>query len=172
MELMPEERAAQRFAREQERRAKGKSLFDLEASDEENPGFGDALTHGGRRIDELASDDSDEVNGEGDSDDVGGMLKRKRKYGEEEYGAGADRNQDGEEQPDYKKSKKEVMQEVISKSKLHKYERRCKTKKQINTIFTIRKSSFHYLQTPSQDWKQGKHLHGKQDQGKDSKVFL
>ncbi|CAK4032755.1 nucleolar complex 14 [Lecanosticta acicola] len=124
VDMTPEDRAVQRFAREKERKAKGRSMFDLEASDEEGPDdFG--LTHGGRRLDDLEADDFGEMSGGDESEDDGGLLKRKRSRSdidEEDDGVGAE-EYDRNDQPERKKTKKEVMQEVIAKSKLHKYER-------------------------------------------------
>jgi nucleolar protein 14 len=108
--MTAEERAIQRFAKERSRR-KGASVFDLEGDE--------LLTHGGRALD-LAEEDYDAASlaseSNADSDN-----ERKRKRVDEEV----DDALNGEEadQPDRKKSKAEVMEEVIKKSKLHKYER-------------------------------------------------
>lgn len=119
--MTPEERALERFTREKQRK-KGGSLFDLEASDDEG---GVGLTHGGRRLDELEGDDfSDAMSGGSDEEADGELMRRKRRRediaDEEEAAAG---EQVQEPQPERKKTKKEVMEEVIAKSKLHKYER-------------------------------------------------
>ncbi|KAK4897335.1 nucleolar complex protein 14 [Elasticomyces elasticus] len=108
-----EERAVARFARE-----RGRNVFDLEGSEDE--GGGGLLTHGGRAIADLEEDDMG-VSGddEGGSEDDG-FLVRKRQREDEEV-------EEVDEQPEVKKSKKEVMTELIAKSKLHKYERQ-KTK--------------------------------------------
>lgn len=118
--MTAEERAVRRFAREKEGRGGG--VFDLEGSGGEAEGVG--LTHLGRRLGEF--DDVDLVGEEGseDEDEGDGLLRRKRRRSsEDEEEEGVDGVEDGEEQPERKKSKKEVMQEVIAKSKLHKYER-------------------------------------------------
>ncbi|KAK3648857.1 nucleolar complex protein 14 [Elasticomyces elasticus] len=109
-----EERAVARFARE-----RGRNVFDLEGSDEEGGGGG-LLTHGGRAIADLEDDDMKLSGDEGGSDEDDGFLVRKRQREDEE-------DEVVDEQPDVKKSKKEVMTELIAKSKLHKYERQ-KTK--------------------------------------------
>ncbi|KAF2165484.1 hypothetical protein M409DRAFT_67297 [Zasmidium cellare ATCC 36951] len=127
VDMTPEEKAVQRFAKEKERKAKGRSLFDLEGSDDEaGNGFGAALTHGGRRIDDLAADDfGEEVSGESEDDeDDGELLRRKRRRSDEDEEEEGEGPVDAEEQqPERKKTKKEVMEEVIAKSKMHKYER-------------------------------------------------
>ncbi|KAK4499155.1 hypothetical protein PRZ48_009667 [Zasmidium cellare] len=126
VDITPEEKAVQRFAKEKERKAKGRSLFDLEGSDDEAGGFGAALTHGGRRIDDLAADDfGDEVSGGSDEEeDDGELLRKKRRRSDEEEEDENEGPADTEEQqPERKKTKKEVMEEVIAKSKMHKYER-------------------------------------------------
>jgi nucleolar protein 14 len=127
VDMTPEERAVQRFAREQERKAKGRSTFDLEGSDDEAGGF--QLTHGGRGVGELVGDDFGESVSAGSEDDSDGeLMKRKRRredLAEAEMEAAA--GEEVEQQPERKKTKKEVMEEVIAKSKMHKYERQ-KTK--------------------------------------------
>ena len=122
--MTAEERAVQRFAQEKQRR-KGASLFNLEDSgDDDEPGM--ALTHGGRDLDELGADDfGDDVSAGSESED-GGLMRRKRRRSdvddaEVERGNGVDTSINAE--PEHKKTKKEVMEEVIAKSKLHKYER-------------------------------------------------
>jgi nucleolar protein 14 len=127
VDMTPEERAAMRFAKEKENRRKGTSLFDLEASDDEQGGFGGGLTHGGRRIEDLEADDFDEELSRGsdeDEGDDGGLFRKKRPRDddEEDVTAITEATED-DEQPERKRTKKEIMQEVIAKSKMHKYER-------------------------------------------------
>ena len=113
-----EDRMMARFEREQQRK-RGGNVFDLEDGDEEVE-----LTHGGQALkfdDEIGEEDYDAASVSGsDSEGEDGFLtkKRRRDDGEEVDGE----VEDGE-QPDKKKSKAEVMKEVIAKSKLHKYER-------------------------------------------------
>lgn len=120
--MTAEERAAQRFAREKARGGKSASLFDLEESDDDGADAGFGLTHGGRRLDDLAVDDfqASASDVEGSEDDA--FLKRKRPREDADNGA-ADAEAGGDDEPERKKTKKEVMQEVVAKSKLHKYER-------------------------------------------------
>ena len=120
--MTAEERAVQRFA-QQKQREKGASLFDLEASDDDEPKM--RLTHGGRRLDELPVDDLDEVTPDdhGSEADVDLMRKRRRLSDSPEEEIHGVNEAGAEEQPDRKRSKKEVMQEVIAKSKMYKYDR-------------------------------------------------
>ncbi|KAF2753262.1 Nop14-like protein [Pseudovirgaria hyperparasitica] len=120
--MTPEERAMKRFIREKQR-GRGASMFDLEeAEDGEECG----LTHGGKALN-LGNDISDQddfdarsLDGPSSSEEDG-TKPRKRRLSiieDGEYGT-----QGMGEQPERKKSKAEVMKEVIAKSKLHKYER-------------------------------------------------
>ncbi|KAK5677758.1 nucleolar complex protein 14 [Elasticomyces elasticus] len=107
-----EGRAVARFARE-----KSRNVFDLEGSEDE--GGAGLLTHGGRAIADLEEDDMKLSGDEGGSEDDGFLVRKRQREDEEDEVV--------DEQPDVKKSKKEVMTELIAKSKLHKYERQ-KTK--------------------------------------------
>ncbi|KAF1813643.1 Nop14-like protein, partial [Eremomyces bilateralis CBS 781.70] len=117
--LTPEERLQQRLAKEATRR-RGKTMFDLD-EDEDTIG----LTHLGKDLDDFEEDISDasedEARGENDysDDDREDGASRKRRW--EGDGAASD-VEDGAE-PERKKSKAEVMKEVIAKSKFHKFER-------------------------------------------------
>jgi nucleolar protein 14 len=115
--LTPEERAAERFARQNERKARKGSLFNLEDESEKEM----MLTHGGRTLDldgvkdDYEQDAADQADSDGfDEDDR--PRKRVRLDGNEA-------TSDEEDIPGRKKTKNEVMQEVIAKSKKHKAER-------------------------------------------------
>ena len=126
--MTPEEKALQRFTREKQRK-KGGSMFDLEGVDDEE----DGLTHMGRALDFEGvpgpKDDFDagSISGSDEGSDGGdNLLKRRRpsvdEDGEEEDSRSAE--EEGEDrQPARKKTKAEVMKEVMAKSKLYKYER-------------------------------------------------
>ncbi|KAI5274459.1 Nop14-like protein [Aureobasidium subglaciale] len=120
--MTPEERALQRFAQEKMRKRGGASLFDLEAEDDFQE---DALTHGGQALD-LDRDDFDMEGLEGSDDESERGLKRRRPSAgsddDEEEGMSDVEGQDPDK-PARKKSKAEVMKEVVAKSKMHKYER-------------------------------------------------
>jgi nucleolar protein 14 len=121
--MAPEERALQRFAEEKMRKKGGASLFDLEADDDLQE---DALTHGGQALD-LDRDDFDMegIEGSDDDSDRGGLKRRRSSAGSEEDDEEAMSDTEGQDpdKPARKKSKAEVMKEVIAKSKMHKYER-------------------------------------------------
>jgi nucleolar protein 14 len=121
--MAPEERALQRFAEEKMRKKGGASLFDLEADDDFQE---DALTHGGQALD-LDRDDFDMegIEGSDDDSDRGGLKRRRSSAGSEEDDEEAMSDTEGQDpdKPARKKSKAEVMKEVIAKSKMHKYER-------------------------------------------------
>lgn len=111
--MTPEERAMERFVREKQRSGRKSGVFDLEEDGDEE---GD-LTHLGRPLSlrddfqDFLSDDDAFVEG------TARGMKRRR----------VDENGEMIEQAnlatDRQKTKKEVMEEVIAKSKLHKYER-------------------------------------------------
>lgn len=116
-----EDKMMARFEREQQRK-RGGNMFDLE-----DDGDNVELTHGGKslRFDEkdLGKEDYDaaSVSGESSDGDEDGFMKRKRRRDSD----GDDEEEDAsaEDQPERKKTKAEVMKEVIAKSKQHKYER-------------------------------------------------
>ncbi|KAK8219682.1 nucleolar complex protein 14 [Zalaria obscura] len=124
--MTPEERALQRFAREKAK--KRGNVFDLEADDEDE--FGGMLTHAGRALDfengdgpQIRDDFEDEELSDEESETEGRPLKRRRPSLDDE-GLEESAMEDGDEnEPARKKTKAEVMKEVMAKSKLHKYER-------------------------------------------------
>lgn len=113
-----EDKMMARFEREQQTK-RGGNTFDLEDDDDE---FG--LTHGGQALefdeDDLGKEDYDAASVSGSSDGGEDAFLKKRRRGSDD---GADGEDGAEDQPERKKSKAEVMKEVIAKSKLHKYER-------------------------------------------------
>ncbi|CAK7199595.1 nucleolar complex protein 14 [Sporothrix eucalyptigena] len=144
--MTPEERALERFTFEKQRiHNKKGAVFDLE--DDEAGFLGGAddggLTHMGKSLslgdfskrrsgdfednDDLdVRDDFDEedLRGSDDEDDGTEMGRKKqqlKRMREELFGDKAEGGEDGA--PERKKSKKEVMDEVIAKSKYYKYER-------------------------------------------------
>ncbi|KAJ2521188.1 nucleolar complex protein 14 [Coemansia sp. RSA 1939] len=129
--MNPEEKMVRRFALERQKRARrtggggGDSIYNLEdGSDVE--GEITMLTHFGQSIAEI-----DEFGGDDDNDDDAAAAARGEGSDHEEQditaehfgrlgmAAGADES----EGPERKKTKAEVMMEVIAKSKQHKYER-------------------------------------------------
>ncbi|KAK5941342.1 nucleolar complex protein 14 [Knufia obscura] len=119
--MTPEQKAAERFAQQALRTNKKNSMFNLEEDSEEEV----ELTHGGRAIDSARSfqkapirDDFDEELSGSEAADFDAQDDRPRKRvrledGEEESG-------EEEEVPQRKRTKNEVMQEVIAKSKAYK----------------------------------------------------
>lgn len=119
--LTPEAAAAQRFALEKQRAHKKSTLFDLEDDDNEP-----ALTHGGKSFTfneagELMDDFDEDVSDAGsDFSDLEEHNRKRLKRLREQM---ASYEEGDQEEPEKKKSKREVMEEVMAKSKLHKYER-------------------------------------------------
>lgn len=117
--MTPEERAAERFARESLKKAKKDSLFNLEDDDEEEL----QLTHLGQGLDlDGEGDDFQEEDLE-ESDGEDTLDKKRKRWKAELDELQNPEGEDGEEAPERKKSKHEVMKEIIAKSKFHKYER-------------------------------------------------
>ncbi|KAI0832695.1 Nop14-like protein [Trametes gibbosa] len=108
--MTPEERMLERFTRERQRASKG-TAFNLEDEDE--------LTHYGQSLSKL--DDFDNV-GLGLDDDEDEDQMDKRTVERSHFGGfgDEDEDEDDEDEPARKKSKAEVMAEVIAKSKEHK----------------------------------------------------
>ncbi|KAF4458820.1 NOP14-nuclear and nucleolar with possible role in ribosome biogenesis [Fusarium albosuccineum] len=119
--MAPEEKMLERFAREKQRSHKKSSMFDLE---DDEPS--ESLTHMGKSLsfdDDM--DDFQERDLEEDYDSDGSVRERQRLKRIRAMAAEDSDGEDGGEndEPERKKTKKEVMDEVIAKSKLHKYER-------------------------------------------------
>lgn len=121
--MAPEDKMLERFTQEKQRRHKNNSAFDLE--DDEDQG---GLTHMGQSLSLDGPDIVDDFDEEGlelsDAEDHPSdnenPRKRRRDSQSEESEEHEDDVQDGKER---KKSKQEVMKEVMAKSKLYKYER-------------------------------------------------
>ena len=115
----PETKMLQRSTELAQRRNKH-SAFDLE---DDEPG---ELTHMGQSLSldgpDLKDDfDEDDLSDADDHPSEDEAQSRKRRRGSDE---GSDMEEEGEEDmPERKKSKQEVMKEVVAKSKLYKYER-------------------------------------------------
>jgi nucleolar protein 14 len=115
--MAPEDRMLERFTREKQKRVRGGEIFNLE-DDDELTHFGQTL--GGVRT--LGQGIRDDFEGASEDEDEENPIRlaRKRPLGVEDNDMEADGAEEG---PERKKSKAEVMKEVIAKSKLHKYER-------------------------------------------------
>ena len=130
--MTPEQRAAERFARQSERQLKKKSIFNLEDEADENV----QLTHMGRSLTfgETGTQDDFKADAQPLSDEGTDVLEEGSALGEEferplkrprlsESEAAEIEDDNGLLLPERKKSKQEVMKEVIAKSKLYRYER-------------------------------------------------
>ena len=123
--MTPEEKALERFVKEKQRGNKKATIFDLEddGEDQQLTHFGESLSFDktGRTDDfneaDLGHSDDDQPNGYTDE-----RPHKRRKLSDTESPDEDSVNEDGvrSKRP---KTKKEVMEEVIAKSKLHKYER-------------------------------------------------
>ncbi|KAJ4008919.1 nucleolar complex protein 14 [Fusarium irregulare] len=117
--MAPEDKMLERFAREKQRSHKKNSMFDLE---DDEPS--ESLTHMGKSInfddlDDFKEDDLDE-----DYDSDGSVRERQRLKRIRALAAeGSDGEDEENGEPERKKTKKEVMEEVIAKSKYYKQER-------------------------------------------------
>lgn len=122
--MTPEERAAERYARESQKKLRKESMFNLE--DEEEDEF--QLTHKGETLalDDTPMDDFQDGDVGGSDDDLSDSetpRKRKRVFVNGDEADGDKLDGEEEEEPERKKSKQEIMKEVIAKSKFHKAER-------------------------------------------------
>lgn len=120
--MTPEERALERFTREKQRR-NGASLFNLdEASDEEQlTHLGQTLSFGGADADRRDDFDAESLDQSSADEDDGNLSRKRRRESAGSEGEAGDPVKG--EQPERKKTKAEVMKEVMAKSKLYKYER-------------------------------------------------
>ena len=122
--MTPEQRAAERYARQNLKKSQRNNIFNLE--DEE--GGGVELTHAGRALsfgDEDAPDDFDEIldapSDASSNEDEADIDDRPRKR--PRLGDGEPNDEEEGPESDLRKTRKEVMEEVMAKSKLHRYER-------------------------------------------------
>lgn len=122
--MTPEEKAAERFARESQRKFRKESMFNLEDDEEEEV----QLTHMGQSLSfdqDAPQDDFQEGDLDGTDEELSdsGKSRKRRRIAAEEDGMNGLASNDEEEQPERKKSKHEVMKEIIAKSKFYRYER-------------------------------------------------
>jgi nucleolar protein 14 len=130
--MTPEQRAAERFARQSERQFRKKSMFNLEDEAEDNI----ELTHMGRSLNLGESSVEDEFK-EADLEQSDGDVDRSEEVVDKDYLERPSKRrrlsiEDGDAEngassalqlPERKKSKQEIMKEVVAKSKTYKYER-------------------------------------------------
>ncbi|CDK26395.1 unnamed protein product [Kuraishia capsulata CBS 1993] len=103
--MTAEEKMLERFTRERLAQASKRSMYNLEDDDDDMQ-----LTHSGKSLSFGDLDNEEE-------EDDGGFLTKKRDFEE------GDSESEAEVQPGRKKTKAEVMKEVIAKSKFYKHER-------------------------------------------------
>ncbi|TFY55351.1 hypothetical protein EVJ58_g8307 [Rhodofomes roseus] len=123
--MTPEERMLERFTREHQRTSKG-AAFNLEDEGE--------LTHYGQSLSKLDDFDNVGLGLDDDEEEDGGQIDRstvhKAHFGG--FGDDGDNEEDNEDEPARKKTKAEVMSEVIAKSKMHKIERQAQQEEDEN----------------------------------------
>lgn len=120
--MTPEMKAAERFARQATKQGRKNSMFDLE----DDEGGQLVLTHGGRALnlagedDRLKDDFEDDVSvsDEDNFHDVDDRPRKRLRLDEDD--SVEEENGEHNEFPQRKKTKNEVMQEVIAKSKAYK----------------------------------------------------
>ncbi|MCJ1468259.1 nucleolar complex protein 14 [Pseudocyphellaria aurata] len=124
--MTPEERALERFVKEKQRGNRKSALFDLEDAEEDGQltHFGQSLSFGRpSQLDDFKEDDI-EVSNEESLDESGSERPYKRQKTSNNSSSGEELSDaSGGRQAERPKTKKEVMNEIIAKSKLHKYER-------------------------------------------------
>jgi nucleolar protein 14 len=122
--MTPEEKALERFVREKQRGNKKGSIFDLEDAEDDGQltHFGQSLSFAAPKVDDFDEADSGVSDDEHEEIDGDRSHKRRRLSESDASDEGFSPTED-EVQPGRLKTKKEVMSEVIAKSKLHKYER-------------------------------------------------
>ena len=127
--MTPEEKALERFVKEKQRGIKKDSMFDLE-DEEENAN----LTHLGQslsfntpsRLDDFNEADAEVLTEDGSDEFLQERPAKRQRLSDTDFSEGnVSRDQDNTA-PHQNKTRKEVMEEVIAKSKLHKYERQQK----------------------------------------------
>lgn len=123
--MTPEEKALERFVKEKQRGSKKNSLFDLEEDEDD-----EQLTHFGESLSfdrQQRPDDFNEADlGHSDDDPLSAHTeerpRKRRRLSDTDLSEENSTEEDGVRLERFK-TKKEVMEEVIAKSKLHKYER-------------------------------------------------
>jgi nucleolar protein 14 len=120
--MTPEEKILERFTREKQKRYRNGAIFDLEDEEEEGQltHLGQSLSFGGKKVvDDFKEGDLGGSDEDGHSSSSGRNERKRRRSPGPEISVG----DDGSGLTGRKKSKVEVMKEVIAKSKFHKYER-------------------------------------------------
>lgn len=119
-----EERMLARFTKERQRSSKG-TMFNLEDDDE--------LTHYGQSLSKLDDFDNVGLQLDEDEEDDAGQIDAATVRATHFQGFSDEEDGDHEDGPPRKKTKAEVMAEVIAKSKEHKYARQMQREQDENT---------------------------------------
>ncbi|MCJ1424981.1 nucleolar complex protein 14, partial [Sticta canariensis] len=124
--MTPEEKAVERFVKEKQRGNRKSAIFDLEDAEENEQltHFGRSLSFDGpKQLDDFKEADI-ELSNEGSLDEENGgrPSKRRKIFDSSSIEGDLSDARDGK-QDERPKTKREVMNEIIAKSKLHKYER-------------------------------------------------
>lgn len=124
--MTPEEKAVERFVREKQRGNRKGAIFDLEDAEENEQltHFGQSLSFDGpKQLDDFKEPDIEFSNGESLDEEDGERPSKRRKTSDSSSSEGDFAEARDGKQDERPKTKKEVMNEIIAKSKLHKYER-------------------------------------------------
>lgn len=124
--MTPDERALERFVKEKQRGNRKGALFDLEDAEEDGQltHFGQSLSFGRlNHSDNFKEADIEVSNGESPDESDGERPYKRQKTSNNSSSEGEVSDASGGRQAERPKTKKEVMNEIIAKSKLHKYER-------------------------------------------------
>ncbi|OLL23450.1 putative nucleolar complex protein 14, partial [Neolecta irregularis DAH-3] len=97
--MTPEEKMLERFTKEKQKRARNTDIFNLE---------NDQLTHYGQALEDF--DNYDDINSDDDNVNIDQIMVERTHFG-------------GFETDTRKKTRSEIMEEIMTKSKQHKYER-------------------------------------------------
>ncbi|KAH3680944.1 hypothetical protein WICMUC_000087 [Wickerhamomyces mucosus] len=140
--LTAEEKMLQRFTKERQTQSSKRNLFNLDddnenAEDDEDDDNAFGLTHYGKSLslkDDFEQDADLQNNGDDDDDDDEFMKPKKRTLEDRESG---NHEPDEDEVIPKKKTKAEVMKEVIAKSKFYKQQRQILQEKVEEKIFDL-----------------------------------
>jgi nucleolar protein 14 len=144
-DISPEERIMQRFIKQKQKKSEKSHLFSLED---------DELTHYGQSLADM--DDFDEIRLSSDSegsvqvdvDHFGGFLTKKKISSQQVL-------EGGEDEEGRRKSRKEIMEEIVAKSKAAKYEKQ-EVRRQVEDL----------LEEVDEEWKEIHELVAKGTGGK------
>eukprot|EP00730_Choanoeca_flexa_P015401 TRINITY_DN7065_c0_g1_i3.p1 TRINITY_DN7065_c0_g1~~TRINITY_DN7065_c0_g1_i3.p1 ORF type:complete len:868 (+),score=243.11 TRINITY_DN7065_c0_g1_i3:96-2699(+) len=120
-DMSMEEKMLARFAKEQRKKHSRSSLFNLDDDDDEAEEF--LLTHNDKPLTEAMDDyigSDDEVDERQKGTSMSADMVAKYHFGGGDGGDSYDNDDNDDGQPDRKKSHREIMAEVITKSKMHK----------------------------------------------------